>query len=119
VSFADTNTPKSLPRDVSLSLFRVVQEALRNAVRYSGQKDFEVRLEGISGGLELEVIDRGIGFDMASVKQTTGLGLTSMRERIRLVNGTIRIDSKPKIGTRIRVRVPLATQSKTLTNTLN
>ena len=119
VSFADTNTPKSLPRDVSLSLFRVVQEALRNAVKYSGQKDFEVRLEGISGGLELEVIDRGIGFDMASVKQTTGLGLTSMRERIRLVNGTIRIDSKPKIGTRIRVRVPLATQSKTLTNTLN
>jgi signal transduction histidine kinase len=119
VSFADTNTPKSLPRDVSLSLFRVVQEALRNAVKYSGQKDFEVRLEGISGALELEVIDRGIGFDMASVKQTAGLGLTSMRERIRLVNGTIRIDSKPKIGTRIRVRVPLATQSKTLTNTLN
>jgi signal transduction histidine kinase len=56
VNFANANTPDSLPRAVSLSLFRVVQEALHNAVKYSGQKDFEVRLQGTSGGLELEVI---------------------------------------------------------------
>jgi signal transduction histidine kinase len=80
--------------------------------KYSGPKDFDVRLQGTSGGPELEVIDRGVGFDVASVKQTTGLGLISLRETIHLVNGTIHIDSKPKAGTRIRVGVPLASQSK-------
>src|SRR6516225_7640436 len=111
VNFTDGNTPDSLSPDVSLSLFRVVQEALRNAVKYSGQKEFEVRLEGSSGALELEVIDRGVGFEVTRVKKTAGLGLISMRERIQLVNGTIQIDSKPNAGTRIRVRVPLAAQS--------
>lgn len=114
VSFTNTNTPDSLPHEVSLSVFRVVQEALHNAVKYSGQKDFEVRLHGTSGGLELEVVDRGVGFDVASVKLTAGLGLISMRERIHLVNGTIHIDSKPRAGTRVCVRVPLATPSKAL-----
>jgi signal transduction histidine kinase len=111
VNFTDGNTPDSLPREVSLSLFRVVQEALRNAVKYSGQRDFDVRLRGTSRELELQVIDRGVGFDVASVQKTAGLGLISMRERIHLVNGTIHIDSKPNAGTRIRVRVPLAAES--------
>jgi signal transduction histidine kinase len=56
VNFTDGNTPDSLPREVSLSLFRVVQEALRNAVKYSGQRDFDVRLQGTSRELELQVI---------------------------------------------------------------
>jgi signal transduction histidine kinase len=116
VNFANGNTPDSLLPDVSLSLFRVVQEALRNAVKYSGQKDFEVRLQGTAGELELEVIDHGVGFDLGAVKKTGGLGLISMRERIHLVNGTIQIDSKPNAGTRIRVRVPLGTKSKALTS---
>jgi PAS domain S-box-containing protein len=63
VEFSGGNIGSSLPREVSLSLFRVVQEALRNAVKYSGQKHFEVRLQEISGQLELEVSDRGVGFD--------------------------------------------------------
>jgi signal transduction histidine kinase len=119
VNFTDNNTSNSLPREVSLSLFRVVQEALHNAVKYSGQKHFEVRLQGTPDGLELEVIDRGVGFDVAGVKGTAGLGLISMRERIHLVNGTIQIDSKPKAGTRIRVYVPLATHSKALATAVN
>jgi signal transduction histidine kinase len=92
----------------SRSLFRVVQEALRNAIKYSGQKQFEVRLHATAAGVELEVSDRGVGFDVASAKKTSGLGLISMRERVHLVNGTIHIDSKPNAGTRIRVTVPFA-----------
>ena len=119
VNFANGKTPASLPPDVSLSLFRVVQEALRNAVKHSGQKDFEVRLQEVAGELELEVIDRGVGFDAETVTKTGGLGLISMRERIQLVNGTIQIESKPNAGTRIRVRVPLATNSRARTSKTN
>lgn len=108
VTFTDGDTPDYLPREVALSLFRVVQEALRNAIKYSGQKQFEVRLHATAAGVELEVSDRGVGFDVASAKKTSGLGLISMRERVHLVNGTIQIDSKPNAGTRIRVTVPFA-----------
>jgi signal transduction histidine kinase len=109
VDFVASNIPNSLPRDVSLSLFRVVQEALRNAVRYSGQKHFEVRLQRNDGAIELEVSDWGGGFDVASIKSGAGLGLVSMAERIHQVNGTFNIDSQPNNGTRIQVRVPLGT----------
>ena len=115
VEYTARDIPDSLPREVSLSLFRVVQEALHNAAKYSGQKHFEVHLQGTLGQVELEVCDRGVGFDVASAKNATGLGLVSMRERVHLLNGTIKIYSKPNVGTRIHVRVPLTTESKTLT----
>jgi PAS domain S-box-containing protein len=108
VEFVGKNMPDSLPHEVSLALFRVVQEALHNAVRYSGQKHFEVRLQEISGELELEVSDQGVGFDAQNAKNGGGLGLVSMAERIHQVNGTFNIDSQPNVGTRIRARVPLA-----------
>jgi signal transduction histidine kinase len=111
VEFVASNIANSLPREVSLSLFRVVQEALHNAVKYSGQKYFEVRLEGKDGEIELEVIDRGLGFDPAKIKGG-GLGLVSMAERIHQVNGTFKIHSQPNGGTRIHVHVLLAAQSK-------
>ncbi|HTZ49929.1 MAG TPA: MASE1 domain-containing protein [Verrucomicrobiae bacterium] len=116
VEFTDGNTPDCLPREVALSLFRVVQEALRNAVKYSGQKQFEVRLHATGAVVELEVSDRGVGFDVAGARKTPGLGLISMRERVHLVNGTIRIDSRPNAGTRIRVSVPFVAPSNALAN---
>jgi signal transduction histidine kinase len=119
VEFSGGTIPSSLPREVSLSLFRVVQEALRNAVKYSGQKHFEVRLQIISGQLELEVSDRGVGFDATKTKNGGGLGLVSMAERIHQVNGSFRIDSQPNVGTRICARVPLAAQAKTMTAAVN
>ena len=113
VEFVASNVPNSLPREVSLSLFRVVQEALHNAVKYSGQKHFEVRLQGKDGEIELEVSDWGLGFDATSIKNGGGgLGLVSMAERIHQVNGTFHIDSQPNAGTRIRACVPLATGLK-------
>jgi PAS domain S-box-containing protein len=111
VEFTDGNLPDSLSREVSLSLFRVVQEALRNAVKYSGQKHFKVRLQQTSEQLELEISDQGVGFDATKMKNGGGLGLVSMAERIHQVNGTFRIDSKPNVGTRIRAYVPLAAPS--------
>ena len=58
-------------------------------------------------GIHLIVSDSGVGFDVEAVKQGKGLGLTSMRERVRLVNGTIDIKSKPLSGTTLHIRVPL------------
>jgi signal transduction histidine kinase len=66
VDFTDRNIPPSLPREVSLSLFRVIQEALHNSVKYSGGKHFEVSLLGKPSEIELEVTDRGVGFDVTS-----------------------------------------------------
>ena len=119
VEFSGGNIPSSLPREVSLSLFRVVQEALRNGVKYSGQKHFEVRLQEISGQLELEVSDRGVGFDAMKTKKGGGLGLVSMAERINQVNGSFSIDSQPNVGTRIRARVPIAAPPKAMTADVN
>jgi PAS domain S-box-containing protein len=119
VEFSGGNIPSSLPREVSLSLFRVVQEALRNGVKYSGQKHFEVRLQEISGQLELEVSDRGVGFDAMKTKKGGGLGLVSMAERINQVNGSFSIDSQPNVGTRIRARVPMAAPPKAMTADVN
>ena len=94
-----------LPLDVGHSLFRVLQEALHNASRHSGVKRVQVELREESGS------DSGKGFDVEAVKQGKGLGLTSMQERVRLVNGMITIDSKPIGGTTIQVRGPLASRA--------
>ena len=71
----------------------------------------QVQLQGDPSGIELEVRDRGVGFDVANVKNKGGLGLVSMRERIEFLNGTIYVDSKPNAGTRIYVWVPLTSDS--------
>ena len=97
----------SVPPEIGLSLFRVLQEALHNAAKHSGVKRIEVELREQSGVIYLMVRDSGKGFDMEAARQGRGLGLTSMRERVRLVNGTIAIDSKPMGGTTVHVRVPL------------
>jgi len=102
---ADVSTP--IPQDLGVSLFRVLQEALQNAIKHSGSIRFEVQLREESGQIHLLVTDSGKGFDVEAALRGKGLGLTSMRERIRLVNGTMSIDSKPMDGTTIHVRVPL------------
>lgn len=107
VDFTEVGVPRTLPNEVSLALFRILQEALHNAVEHSEAKDVDVRLWEESNELHLTVKDLGKGFDPLSAMQGAGLGLTSMRERARLVNGNIAIESKPMQGTTIHVRVPL------------
>ena len=106
VDFQSHDVPTALPTELSLSLFRVLQEALRNATKYSGVKRFEVRLWGSTGEIHLTISDLGAGFDTETAMKSTGLGLTSMRERLRLVQGELSINSQPKGGTTIHARVP-------------
>ena len=101
IDFQSHDLPAGLPRELSLSLFRVLQEALRNATKHSGVKRFEVRLWGSTGEIHLTVSDLGAGFDTEAAMKSTGLGLTSMQERLRLVGGELSINSQPKGGTTI------------------
>jgi len=96
-----------LPPEIGLCLFRVLQEALHNAAKHSGVKRIEVQLYEESSEIHIIVSDSGKGFDIEEAKLGRGLGLTSMQERVRLVNGMILIKSEPMGGTTIHVRVPL------------
>ena len=99
-----------------ICLFRVLQESMHNAVKHSGVRRIEVQLREESGEIHLTIRDLGKGFDVDAAQQGRGLGLTSMQERVRLVNGTIAIDSKPMGGTTIHVRVPLEFQQASQRN---
>jgi PAS domain S-box-containing protein len=116
INFRSENVPRELPNEVSLSLFRVLQEALQNAIKYSGSRHFRVSLNGAAKKLELTVQDSGIGFEPEVAIKGHGLGLTSMRERLRLVDGELSIDSKPQQGTTVRARVGLVHGAKVRTD---
>ncbi len=105
-----SNVSSNLPLQIGLPLYRVLQEALHNAIKHSGVKRVEVRLTEHSNQVHLTVSDSGKGFDVESTMRGKGLGLTSMRERVRLVSGTITIESKPMGGTTIEVRMPIESQ---------
>jgi len=106
IDFKNHDVPK-VAQEISLCLFRVLQEALNNAAKHSGVKRIEVQLQKQLGEIHLIVSDSGKGFDIEAATQSRGIGLTSMQERVRLVGGTIAIESKLMGGTTIHVRVPL------------
>ena len=110
IGFKSHDLPSPSP-EISLSLFRVLQEALRNAVKHSGVHHVEVHLWGTTDEIHLTVRDAGTGFDTKNTKEGQGLGLTSMQERITLVNGDLSIDSRPMRGTVIHARVPVSVAS--------
>jgi PAS domain S-box-containing protein len=106
VEFTERDVPRHLPKDVSLCLFRVAQEALHNAVKYSGVSQFKVELSATGDEVQLVVTDAGAGFDLEEAKETRGLGLVSMQERVHLVHGKFIVESKRGMGTRIVAIVP-------------
>jgi len=108
IDFHSENIPKELSKEISLCLFRVLQEALQNAARHSGSRHCQVSLSVASDEIYLIVRDSGSGFDPAEAMKGRGLGLTSMKERLKLVNGDLSIDSQPHFGATIQARVPLA-----------
>jgi len=112
IDFTDDNIPKRISHEVSLCLFRVLQEALHNAVKHSKVRHYDVRLAYSAGEVHLTVSDRGTGFDTRTAMGSGGLGLVSMRERVRLVNGTITIDSERQRGTSIHVRVRIESEQE-------
>jgi PAS domain S-box-containing protein len=103
--------PADLPRDVTLCVFRIAQEALRNCVRHSGAGAARVMLETTNEEIRLSVSDDGCGFERDSEAMTKGLGFTSMRERLWIVGGEMQVHSQPMHGTVIQVSVPLARES--------
>ncbi len=104
--------PAGLGTDAALCLFRVAQEALNNVARHAGVRTASVTLRPMDGGLLLAVSDAGAGFDPTSPKEGMHLGLASMRERVRLVHGTLDIESAPGQGTTVLAWVPTEEASR-------
>jgi PAS domain S-box-containing protein len=102
------NLPEAIPSDVALCLYRVAQECLHNVARHSGVLEAKVALKGTNAGLKLFISDAGVGFDMEKAYKKETLGLISMEERVRLVNGTFSVRSIPEDGTELEVFVPLS-----------
>ncbi len=108
VTLALDPLPDGIGGDAALCLFRIAQEALNNVTRHSGVRAAGVRLRQIDGGVLVAVRDEGVGFDAGSPGRQRSLGLASMRERVRLVNGTLDVESAPGQGTTVIAWVPLA-----------
>jgi PAS domain S-box-containing protein len=98
--------PQDLEESVSLSLFRTVQESLRNVVKHSRAHHVKVEMTHQANVVELSISDDGIGFDPELARNSHGLGLVSMRERLRSVAGEFSISSRPSRGTQVRGTVP-------------
>ena len=94
-----------IPRDVALSVYRIVQEGLRNIVNHARVREASVSIARSPDGVELAIADRGRGFEPAAVRE--GLGLMSIEERARVFGGTMTITSAPGRGTRLDVRIPV------------
>ena len=109
LSFMPHDFPDSVPQQLALCLYRIIQEGLQNIAKHSRAAAASITLQGISDGIRLLIKDKGIGFDSKVAKHKAGIGLSSTRERVRLVNGTIAIESKPGKGTEIQIFIPLVT----------
>jgi len=107
ISFHAENVPEGLPRPIAMCLYRVLQETLQNAIKHSEAERIDVSLGCQGDEIELTVRDFGSGFDIQDVKRS-GLGLTSIKERLKGVQGELFIRSQPRQGTTIHVCVPLA-----------
>jgi two-component system CheB/CheR fusion protein len=105
VTFSSHHVPHNVPNQIVTGLYRVTQEALRNIAKHAGKTHVKVFLKGAANTLRLQVIDFGEGFDIQSGR--SGLGLISMEERARLMQGTFKVESEPGEGTRITVDVPV------------
>jgi PAS domain S-box-containing protein len=114
IDFRAADLPSALPPDISLCFFRVLQEALHNSAKHSGVRRFEVRLWATSGEIHLTVGDAGVGFDIDAARTNLGLGLISMEERLKLLNGTFSIESQAHRGTTIHARVPFNSGSDSM-----
>jgi PAS domain S-box-containing protein len=112
IEFHSENVQRELPQEVSLPLFRVLQEALQNAIKHSGSKRIRVLLKQEGSEVELAVNDAGVGFEVEEAIKGKGLGLISMIERLKMARGRLSIDSAPQHGTTLHARVPINPRTK-------
>jgi len=106
IAFTHASLPAPVPSEVALCLFRVAEESLTNVAKHSRAASARVDVASDGGGIRLTIADVGVGFDPRMLETRAGLGFVSMRERLRLVHGTIRIHAAPAQGTKIDVWVP-------------
>ena len=107
VQFSNADVPQSLPKEISLCIYRIAQEALRNVAKHSGAKSAAVDLSAGPTEIRLTVSDAGKGFVPQACQEHHGLGLVSMQERVRYVGGVWSLQSRPRGGTLVTVRIPL------------
>ena len=108
INFTGKDVTTALSAEISFCLYRVLQEALHNAIKHSGARQFDVDLFEVPDSIHLTVHDAGVGFDPKAAMQGQGLGLTSMQERMKLVNGKLSVNSEPRKGTTIHAWVPIS-----------
>jgi signal transduction histidine kinase len=113
IEFSQRGFPADLPRDVSLCIFRIAQETLRNCLKHSGASTARVALVNSGKKVRLSVSDDGCGFDLQSDAMNKGLGFISIRERLKLVGGYVEVHSEPTQGTVIKVTAPLSREIET------
>jgi signal transduction histidine kinase len=107
VDFLTNNIPRSVDRDISLCVFRIVQEGLRNLKKHSGAAKAQVQLRVAADRIVVTVHDEGSGFDMRELEHKEGLGMRSMEERVHLLGGRFKVHSEPGRGTEIEASIPL------------
>lgn len=113
ITFTHEGVPRTLPPDLTLCLFRIVQEALQNVNKHSDARNVSVDLTGTNAGLALTIVDDGVGFDVDAAWRR-GLGLISVRERVEAIGGTFGLRSSPGAGTRLEVHVPVPISNDTV-----
>ena len=119
IEFTERGVSSKIPKDVALCLFRVAQESLGNVVKHSRAKQAQVELSCTSDGIRLRTVDAGVGFDPDVRSARAGIGLVSMRERLRIVGGGLSIRSSPMRGTEILAVMPLSADAKEANVTSN
>lgn len=107
VKFDQRGSVSELPKDVTLCIFRVAQEALRNCAKHSNSEKACLYLSVDGGQVRLSISDQGCGFEMSPETLKRGLGFTSMRERVMIVGGAISVHSAPRVGTSVEAIIPL------------
>ena len=108
VDFTESGVACEIPKDVALCLFRIAQETLGNVVKHSRAKHAKAELCSENDEISLRIVDAGVGFDPALRTANMGIGLVSIRERLRLVGGRLAVQSTPMRGTEILAEVPLS-----------
>jgi len=107
VDYRTESVPPGIPADVAICIYRIVQEGLRNVAKHADTTHLQVALTGKDDSIHLMIKDQGAGFDPKAMEKKPGLGLVSMQERVRLIQGNISIESRPGKGTVINVRASL------------
>lgn len=112
IDYLSSGIPDKLPKDVSLCFFRIIQESLRNIAKHARTNSASITLTGSTDHLDMDIRDHGCGFDQENTRKQLGLGLISIGERVRMVDGKLEITSSPGQGTRIQVSAPIAAEGK-------